>query len=117
MLDLLPDDTTRLEALDVSAILGCGVPESFEEPFESQWEPYSLGDDIVTIDDISEMVRAYSKDGEILMLSGSQVDFAGVRDWLDSEEANIERTSYQGQDLWGGDSRAMVIFDGYLIQG
>ena len=37
-------------------------------------EPYSLGDDIVTIDDISEMVRAYSKDGEILMLSGSQID-------------------------------------------
>ena len=71
----------------------------------------------MTIDDIGEMVRAYSKDGEILMLSGSQIDFAGVRDWLDSEEANIERTSYQGQDLWGSDNRALVILDGYLIQG
>ena len=116
-LTLLPDDTTRLEVLKVGDILGGAVPESFEERFEAQWELYSLGDDIVTIDDIGEMVRAYSKDGEILMLSGSQIDFAGIRDWLDSEEANIERSSYQGQDLWGGDSRALVILDSYLIQG
>ena len=117
-LELLPDDTVRLEVLKVGDILGGAVPESFETQFESQWEPYSLGDDIVTIDDISEMVRAYSKDGEILMLSGSQIDFAGVRDWLsDEDEGNIERTSYQGQDLWGDDRRGMVILDGYLIQG
>ena len=117
-LELLPDDTTRLEVLKVGNILSGAVPESFETQFESQWEPFSLGDDIVTIDDISEMVRAYSKDGEILMLSGSQIDFAGVRDWLsDEEEGNIERTSYQGQDLWGDDRRGMVILDGYLIQG
>jgi hypothetical protein len=117
VLDLLPDDTSSLEVLDVSAILGGGVPESFEERFETQWERYSLGDDIVTIDDVSEMVQAYSKDGGILMLSGSQIDFAGIGDWLTSDEGNIERISYQGQDLWGGDSRALVILDGYLIQG
>ena len=117
-LELLPDDTVRLEVLKVGDILGGAVPESFEERFEAQWEPFSLGDDIVTIDDISEMVRAYSKDGEILMLSGSQIDFAGVRDWLsDEDEGNVERTSYQGQDLWGDDRRGMVILDGYLIQG
>ena len=119
-LELLPDDTTRLEVLKVGDILGGGVPESFEKQFESQWEPYSLGDDrddIVTIDDVSEMVQANSKDGQILMLSGSEIDFAGIRDWLDSEEANIERTSYQGQDLWGDDEGGLVILDGYLIGG
>ena len=116
-LELLPDDTTRLEVLKVGDILGGGAPESFEERFETQWERYSLGDDIVTIDDISEMVQAYSKDGGILMLSGSQIDFAGIRDWLTSDEENIERISYQGQDLWGDDSRGMVLLDGYLIQG
>ena len=95
-LTLLPDDTTRLEVLKVGDILGGAVPESFEERFEAQWELYSLGDDIVTIDDIGEIVRAYSKDGEILMLSGTQIDFAGIRDWLDSEEANIERSFVPG---------------------
>ena len=117
-LALLPDDTTRLEVLKVGDILGGAVPESFEERFEAQWDPYSLGDDIVTIDDVGEMVKAFAKGGEeILMMGGSQIDFAGIRDWLDSEEANIERTSYQGQDLWGDDRRGMIILDGYLIQG
>ena len=102
-LTLLPDNTSRLEVLDVSTISGGGVPEGFETQFESQWEPYSLGDDIVTIDDVNSLVRAVTPDGEILMLSGSQIDFAGVRDWLTSEDANIEETSYQGQELWGGD--------------
>ena len=116
-LALLPNNTTRLELLDVSAILGGSTPESFETLFESQWEPYSLGDDIVTIDDIDSLVRAVTRDGQILMLSGSQIDFAGVRDWLDSEEANIEGTSYQGQELWGDDFLAMTLVDGYLIVG
>ncbi len=118
-LTLLPDNTSRLEVLDVSTISGGGVPEGFETQFESQWEPYSLGDDIVTIDDVNSLVRAVTPDGEILMLSGSQIDFAGVRDWLTSEDANIEETSYQGQELWGGDERAMVLLqdDGYLVTG
>ena len=116
-LELLPDDTTRLEVLKVGAILGGSVPEDFEEGFEARWESYSLGDDIVTIDDVSEMVQARTRDGGILMLSGSQIDFAGIRDWLTSDEGNIEKTSYQGEELWGDDSRGMVLLDGYVIHG
>jgi hypothetical protein len=74
-LTLLPKDTYRLEVLDVSAILGGSTPESFETQFESQWEPYSLGDDIVTIDDVSSLVRADTSEGEFLMMSGSRINF------------------------------------------
>ena len=45
-LALLPDDTTRLEVLTVSAIVGGGVPEALENWFDDEWEPFALGDDI-----------------------------------------------------------------------
>ena len=70
----------------------------------------------MTTDDVGEMVQAYSKDGGILMLSGSQIDFAGIRDWLTSDEGNVEKTSYQGQDLWGGDSRGSIPVRGRIVR-
>ena len=116
-LDLLPDDTFRLEALDVKAIMSGGVPEILEERFSDEWDAFYLGDDAVTIDDVDTLVSASTTDGGILMMSGSLIDFAGVRDWLTSEEANMEEISYQGEELWGDDRTAMALLDGYLIFG
>ena len=116
-LDLLPDDTFRLEVLDVKAILGGGVPEILEERFSDEWDTFYLGDDVVTIDDVDTLVSAFTTDGGILMMSGSLIDFAGVKDWLTSEEANMEETSYQGEELWGDDRTAMALLHGYLIFG
>ena len=121
-LSLLPDDTTRLEVLTVSAIVGGGVPEALENWFDDEWEPFALGDDILTGEDIGTLVHAVTRDGRILLMSGGQMDFAGIRDWLDDEETNIGRTSYQGQDMWGDESdtgRAMVVLesDGHVAYG
>ena len=118
-LDLLPDDVSRLEVLAVNAIVGGGVPETFESWFESEWEPYALGDDILTGDDIDMLVRATTKDGQILLMRGGQIDFPGIQSWLADEETNIEETPYQGQDIWGNENKAMVILegDGYVAYG
>ena len=121
-LALLPDDTTRLEVLTVSAIVGGGVPEALESWFDGEWEPFALGDDILTGEDIGTLVHAVTRDGRILLMSGGQMDFAGIRDWLDDEETNIGKTSYQGQDMWGDESdtgRAMVVLesDGHVAYG
>ena len=80
------------------------------------WETTSSGEDIGTL------VHAVTRDGRILLMSGGQMDFAGIRDWLDDEEANIGKTSYQGQDMWGDESdtgKAMVVLesDGHVAYG
>ena len=118
-LNLLPDDTSRLEALDVNQVLGGTVPETMKEQFETAWESYSLGEDVLTIYDVDRLVRAVTGDGEILMLSGARIDFAGVDDWLADEDTNIEMTPYQGQELWGSGNRAMVILqaENHVIHG
>ena len=121
-LALLPDDTTRLEVLTVSAIVGGGVPEALENWFDDEWERFALGDDILTGEDIGTLVHAVTRDGRILLMSGGQIDFAGIRDWLDDEEANIGKTSYQGRDMWGDESdtgKAMVVLesDGHVAYG
>ena len=103
-LTLLPDDTTRLEVLTVSAIVGGGVPEALENWFDDEWEPFTLGDDILTGEDIGTLVRAVTRDGRILLMSGGQIDFAGIRDWLDDEETNIGKTPYQDEEMWGDES-------------
>ena len=81
-----------------------------------------MGDDILTGEDIGTLVHAVTRDGRILLMSGGQIDFAGIRDWLDDEETNIGKTSYQGQDMWGDESdtgRAMVVLesDGHVAYG
>ena len=118
-LNLLPDDTSRLEALDVNQVLNGTVPETMKEQFESAWESYSLGEDVLTIYDVDRLVRAVTADGEILMLSGARIDFAGLEDWLADEDTYIEMTPYQGQELWGSGNRAMVILqaENHLIHG
>lgn len=114
VLKLLPDDTSLIFAMAAGEITGGSVPESMTELFESRWEYYSLGgdDEIVTVDDIDEVVWAGTPDGEVVMLSGSQINFGAISAWLADEETNVERTSYQGQDMWGSDSVALVLLQG-----
>ena len=93
-LNLLPDNTSRLEALGVNQVLNGTVPETMKEQFETAWESYSLGEDLLTIYDVDRLVRAVTGDGEILMLSGARIDFAGLQDWLTDEDTNIEMTPF-----------------------
>ena len=102
--------------------MGGGVPEALENWFDDEWEPFALGDDILTGEDIGTLVHAVTRDGRILLMSGGQIDFAGIRDWLDDEETNIGKTSYQGRDMWGDESdtgKAMVVLesDGHVAYG
>ena len=121
VLKLLPDDTSLIFTMAVGEVTGGSVPESMTELFEERWEYYSLGgdDEIVTVDDIDKIVWAGSPEGEIVMLSGSQMNFEAISDWLADEDTNVERTSYQGEEIWGGDTVAMVLLqgDGYLVIG
>ena len=121
VLKLLPDGTTRIQVAAADAITGGSVPESMEDLFEGTWKNYSLGgeDEIVTVDDVSKVVWAISPEGGIVMLGGSRIDFAAISQWLADEDTNIGKTSYQGQEMWGNDSVAMVLLqsDGYLVFG
>ena len=56
-LNLLPDDTSTLEALDVNQVLNGTVPETMKEQFETAWESYSLGQDVLTIYDVDRLVE------------------------------------------------------------
>ena len=64
----------------VDEITGGSVPESMTGLFEGTWKDYSLGgdDEIVTADDVDQVARDLSPDGEIVMLSGSLIDFAAI---------------------------------------
>ena len=121
VLKLLPEDTTRIQVAAADAITGGSVPESMTDLFEGTWKNYSLGgeDEIVTVDDVGKVVWAISPEGGIVMLGGSRIDFAAISQWLADEETNIGKTSYQGQEMWGNDSVAMVLLqsDGYLVFG
>ena len=114
VLKLLPDDTSLIFAMAAGEVTGGSVPESMAELFEERWESYSLGgdDEIVTVDDIDEddideIVWAGTPEGEIVMLSGSQINYEAISDWLADEDTNVGRTSYQGEDMWGGDTDAV----------
>ena len=121
VLKLLPKETTRIQVAATDAITGGSVPESMTDLFEGTWKNYSLGgeDEIVTVDDVGKVVWAISPEGGIVMLGGSRIDFAAISQWLADEDTNIARTSYQGQEMWGNDSVAMVLLqsDGYLVFG
>ena len=121
VLKLLPDDTSLIFAMVAGEVTGGSVPERMAELFEERWESYSLGgdDEIVTVDDIDEIVWAGTPEGEIVMLSGSQINFEAISDWLADEDTNVGRTSYQGEDMWGGDTVVMALLqsDGYLVIG
>ena len=116
---LLPDDTSRLEVMAVSEILGGAVPEVFTEEFEETWGNYVLGDDLLAIEDVDKLVQVLTNDGEITMMSGSRLDFTGISEWLADEEANVEKTTYRGEEMWGNDILTMVILetDGYIAMG
>ena len=116
---LLPGDTSRLEVMAVSDILGGAVPEVFTEQFEAAWENYALGDDLMTIYDVDHLVQVLTEEGEFTLISGSQLDFTGISEWLADKETNIEKTPYQGEEIWGNDVLAMVILesDGYIAMG
>ena len=121
VLKLLPKNVSRIQVAAADAITGGSVPESMADLFERTWNNYSLGgeDEIVTVDDVGEVVWAFSPDGGIVMLGGSRIDFASIGQWLDDEDTNIGKTSYQGQEMWGNDFVAMVVMqsDGYLVFG
>ena len=119
LLKLIPEDVSRIQVVEAGEITGGSVPESMTEMLESTWKDYALGDDLVTIDDVDRVVWAISPEGGIVMMSGSQIDFAGISEWLADEETNIGKTSYQGEEMWGGESVAMVLMqsDGYLVFG
>ena len=121
VLKLLPDDTSLIFAMAAGEVTGGSVPESMTELFEQRWESFSLGgdDEILTVDDIDKIVWAGTPDGEIVMLSGSRINFEAISDWLADEDTNVGRTSYQGEEMWGGDTVAMVLLqsDGYLAIG
>ena len=121
VLKLLPKDVTRIQVAAADAITGGSVPETMTDLFEGTWKNYSLGgeDEIVTVDDVGKVVWAISPEGGIVMLGGSRIDYAAISQWLADEETNIGKTSYQGQEMWGNDSVAMVLLqsDGYLVFG
>ena len=119
LLKLIPEDVSRIQVVEAGEITGGSVPESMTEMLESTWKDYALGDDLVTIDDVDRIVWAISPEGGIVMMSGSQIDFAGISEWLADEETNIGKTSYQGEEMWGGETVAMVLMqsDGYLVFG
>ena len=121
MLKLLPKDVTRIQVAAADAITGGSVPETMTDLFEGTWKNYSLGgeDEIVTVDDVGKVVWAISPEGGVVMLGGSRIDFDAIGQWLADEETNIGKTSYQGQEMWGNDSVAMVLLqtDGYLVFG
>ena len=116
---LIPDDTDLVEVLSVSEILGGDVPEVLEEEFEGIWENFSVGDDHLLIYDVDKLFRVHSRDGVFLIIISSQMDFLATREWLDDQESSIERSSYQGEDLWesAGQSITFLESDGYLIAG
>ena len=118
-LHLLPDDTDLVEVLAVNEILGGDVPEVLEEEFEGIWENFSVGDDHLLMDDVDKLFRVHSGDGVFLIISSGQMDFLATREWLDDQEPSIERSSYQGEDLWEsvGQSITFLESDGYLIAG
>ena len=121
LLKLLPKDVSRIQVVAADEITGGSVPESMTDLFEGTWQDYTLGgeDEIVTVDDVDQVVWALSPEGGVVMLSGSRIDFAAIGQWLADEDTNIGKTSYQGEEMWGNDSVAMVPMqsDGYLVFG
>ena len=121
LLNLLPKDVSLIQVMAADEITGGSAPESMTGLFEATWNDYSLGgdDEIVTVDDVDQVVRALSPDGGIVMLSGSLIDFDAIGQWLADEDTYVEKTSYQGEEMWGDHRVAMVLMqsDGYLVVG
>ena len=83
LLKLLPEGVSRIQVMAADEITGGSVPESMTGLFEETRKDYSPGggDEIVTVADVDQIVRALSPDGGIVMLSGIRIDFAAIGQW------------------------------------
>ena len=117
-LDLLPASTTFLEVISAGQVTGGSVPDSFQSQFESLWEEYSIGDDILTVYDLESVIRANTADGAVLMMSGAEINFTEIEGWVAAGN-RFDNTAYQGQEFWGSGNRVMALLesDGYILFG
>ncbi len=114
--ELLPEYVTHVEEYAVDEILGGRVPDAFVEEFQADWSGLRFGD-VLTIDDVDNVVRSGTKDVAVIFISGP-LDEAGVKAWLEEDEL-WERSSYHSEELWESEPHAMTFLesDGYLVYG
>ena len=95
-LGLVPDDSYRVNVVNVEQILRGDVPEQLEDQLEDAWED-ELEEMGVSVDDLTTLVIAYGEDGRLVVLEG-EIDFEDVRDELDDADYDDDR--YQGYEVW-----------------
>ena len=95
-LGLVPDDSYRVNVVNVEQILRGDVPKQLKDQLEDEWED-ELEEIGISIDDLTTLVIAYGEDGLLVVLEG-EIDFEDVRDELDDADYDDDR--YQGYEVW-----------------